>query len=406
MPLFVYKARDKKGALITGEMEAVNVSDVKHRLADQGLFPTLVDSKGVSFGLPSFLKRENKVKTKDLIAFTRQFAALFKAGIPMDRLISTLIKQSPNKDMQGVLEKIYNDISGGSSLAKAFAKHPAYFNDLYVNMINVGEQAGMLDKTLTEMTKILQNEHRVISNVKSATLYPKIVLFVFAAVFVLMVTYVIPRFADFYSGYHAKLPLPTLIVVGISDFMQNYWYIALAFVAGVFLIFRRYKKTKVGQLSLDKLKFKLPVFGRLNLMVANSRFARLLAALYKSGLPLSNSLNITANTIGNVAYQHEVEAVNAEVEKGSSLARAMEGRKYFTPLIIEGAAVGEQTGALDEMLDSAAQFYDDEVTIMLDQLTTLIEPLLLVGLFAMVGLLALAIFLPMWNVTKVVLTNG
>jgi len=374
-------------------------------LASQGFFPISVETKGIAFKLPSFFQKGKRIKTKDLIALTRQFGALFKAGVPMDRILQTLIKQSQQRGLKEVLEQIYNDVSGGSSLAGAFAKHPQYFDELYVNMLNVGEQAGVLDQTLFEMTKILQTDHKVVSNVKSATLYPKIVITVFIAVFVLMVTYVIPRFAEFYSGFHAQLPLPTRIMLGISDFFVNYWYIVIAFAIGGFLAFRQYKRSKLGKMSLDKLKFKLPVFGKLNLMVANARFSRLIASLYKSGIPISQALTITGNTIGSVSFQKNVEEIRTAVDKGSSLASAMEGKKYFTALVMESTAVGEQSGTLDDMLESAAEFYDDEISLMLDQLTTLIEPILLFGLFGMVALLAFAIFLPMWNVSKLVLTS-
>lgn len=402
MALFLYKARDNSGALITGELEAETTKAVKIQLADRGLFPVSVGSKGVQLQLPRFLRKRKSI-IKDLIAFTRQFATLFKSGVPMDRILAALSKQARNIQFKDVINEIKADVMGGSGLFKAFSKHPEYFDELYINMLGVGEEAGLLDQTLNELTQVLRREYRIKSAIKSATLYPKIVTVAFILVVILLTLFVIPGFADFYAGFGATLPLPTRIMIFLSDTFSAYWYFALAGAVVIFISIRKYLATDIGKNNWDRLKFRLPVFGNLNRMVANARFGHLVAALYKSGLPMKRTLAIVGNTIGNRAFKADVDNISRAVEKGSSLGTAMESSKYIEVLIVEAAAVGEQSGALDELLETTAQFYDEEVDNLLDQLTTLIEPLLLFGLFGMIALLAASVFLPMWGVSEAVL---
>ena len=405
MTIFTYKARNQQGDIVEGEIEAKNEKLAKYQVANKGLFPTEVSSQKMKFDIPilSFLKRKDQVKPRDLMAFTRQFAALFKGGVPMDRLLMALSKQTSHVGLKKAIEAIKTDVSSGANLSDAFKKYPNYFSELYTNMVHVGEMGGMLDQALHDLADILDKEYKIISRTKTALLYPKIVLSVFMAVVVLMMTFVIPRFADFYSGYGAELPVPTKIMIVLSNMFTSYWYFVATIAIAISIAYKKYVSTEKGLLKIENLRFKIPVFGNLNIMVASSRFGHLVSSLYKSGLPLYKALSIVGRAIGNKAYQKEVDDMTEEVIKGSSLANAMEGKKYFTPMLIEAVAVGEQSGSLEDMLETTSQFYDEEVTNILDQLTTLIEPLLMIGLFAMVSLLAFAVFLPMWNVTKVIL---
>jgi type II secretory pathway component PulF len=406
MAFFMYKAWDAKGTLVAGELQGEDARAVKAELAKKGLIPREVSSKEIRLELPSILRRKKRVEPKELISVTRQFAALFKAGVAMDRILTVLARQVSHPRLKRALEEIQRDVSGGLPLSEAFSRHPHCFDELYVNMLMVGEQGGGLDKTLAQLADVLGKEHRVLASVKSATLYPRIVITVFILVFVGMMIFVVPRFSDFYSGYGAQLPFPTRIMIGVSDFFVHYGYIAVLLVLAGVIGFNQYISTSQGRLQWDRLRFKFPVFGRLHRMVANARFAHLVSALYRSGVPLSRALGVVGKAIGNKAYEKEVEEINLAVQKGVSLSIAMEGKKFFTPLLVESVAVGEQSGALDELLEPTAHFYDEEVSDMLNRMTTLIEPLLLVGIFFMVGLLALAIFLPMWNVTKLILPGG
>ncbi len=388
---------------MTGQIDAATEKDAKIMLVGQGLIPVSLETTATEVRLPLFWRKSRKAQTKELIALTRQFAALFKAGVSMDRILYSLIKQTQNIDLKNTMMQIQEDVSHGASLMTAFAKHPKYFNDLYVNMINVGEQGGVLDHTLRTLVDILKKEYRIINSIKSATLYPKIVLITFLVVVTLLMMFVMPGFADFYAGFDAKLPLPTIIMMTISDFFVDYWYVLLAIAITLYLAYKKYSATEKGSFQIDGLKFRLPVFGHLNLMVVNARFGHLIASLYSSGLTLGRALTIVGNTIGNKVYKKDIDMVRESMNQGASLSDAMKNSKRFTSLMIESVSTGEQSGSLDEVLNTTAEFYDEEVTDILDQLTTLIEPILLFGLFGMIALLAFAVFLPIWKTTQLIL---
>jgi MSHA biogenesis protein MshG len=403
MALYTVKARNPKGNLITGEVEAESEKEAKQKVLEQDLLPVSAELKSKTISLPSPLRSSKKNRIKDLIGFTRQFATMFKAGVPMDKILGTLSKQTPNIELKAAILEVQKDISGGASLMVSFSKHPDFFNELYINMLNVGEQGGVLDQALLSLSEVLKREHKIMRGVKSATLYPKIVVVAFVLVVTLLMIFVMPGFASFYSGFGAELPLPTRIMIGISDFFVDYWYILFFMLATTFLSYKKFAATNKGSLFLDRLSFKLPVFGRLNLLVANARFGHLVSELYRSGLPLSKTLTVVGNTIGNKVFKNDIDDVREQMEAGKSLSEAMKDKPYFTPLLIETVSVGEQSGALDNVLTSTAEFYDEEVSEMLEQLTTLLEPILLVGLFAMISLLAFAVFMPIWKTTQLVL---
>lgn len=401
---FVYKARNQDGALISGELDAINAMIVKDALVDKNLFPVSVQPKGFDLSLSSFFAK--KVKIKDLVNLTRQIQVMFSAGTPMDRIIDVARRQAKHAGLKKSLEKIHQDISVGTKLSEAFAKHPQYFNSLYVNMLNVGETGGVLDGTLKELVKILQSEHMIRAKVKSATLYPKIVMGTLLLVSAVMLIFVIPAFSAFYTKFKAELPLATRILIGISDAVTAYWYLVFFGMVGGFFAWRAFVVTPVGKNFSSLLKFKLPIFGHLNLMVANARFGHLISSLYHAGLPLTKSLEVVAETMDNYRFDEDVRFLKKGLEEGKGLSVAMKSARYFTPLIIESTEVGELTGRLDELLSSAALFYDDEVNDILKNLATLIEPILLFVIFGMIALLALAIFMPIWNLSNVVMPSG
>ncbi|MBU0505393.1 MAG: type II secretion system F family protein [bacterium] len=403
MAFYTFKARSPNGVLITGEIEAESAKEAKQKVLERDLLPVSAELKSKSISLPSPLRSSKKNRIKDLIGFTRQFATMFKAGVPMERILGTLSKQTPNLELKAAIIEIGQDISGGASLMVSFSKHPVFFNELYVNMLNVGEQGGVLDQALLALSEILKREHKIIRGVKSATLYPKIVVVAFILVVTLLMMFVMPGFANFYAGFGAELPLPTRIMIGLSDFFVDYWYILFFMIITTFLSYKKFASTSKGALILDRLSFKVPVFGKLNLMVANARFGHLVSELYRSGLPLSKTLTVVGNTIGNKVFKNDIDDVRERMEAGTSLSEAMKDKPYFTPLLIESVSVGEQSGALDNVLTATAEFYDEEVSDMLEQLTTLLEPILLVGLFAMISLLAFAVFMPIWKTTQLVL---
>lgn len=404
---FSYRARDEKGALVTGEVESASADVVMEELGQRGMVPLQVNEiKAGSISLEGISRWFNRVKAEELMVFTRQFYTLFKAGVSIDTILDTLTKQSLGKAMAEAIEQIRNDVRKGASLSQAFRQHPHVFDELYVSMVAAGEEAGILEQTMAELVKLIEKEDSIRRSIKSAMFYPKIVVFVLVCSVVTLMAFVVPKFESFFAHFKAELPLPTRIVIASSHFIRDYWYIAALIVGVLWFLFRRYSMTKSGRYTLDRLKFQLPVFGPLNLKVACARFGHILGALYKSGLPMARGLDVVANVIGNEAYAMEVKLIRDDLQRGMGLAESMRQRSYFPQIVIETTAVGERTGALDEMLEAIAEHFDLEVTHTIKNLTALLEPILLVGIFAVVAVVALAIFLPIWGMSEAVQKGG
>ena len=344
-----------------------------------------------------------KISQDDILLFSRQLATLVKARIPIEQCLEVLINQLGNPALQGIIKSVRNEVISGTPLSVAMAKYPKYFDSLYVGMLKAGEASGKLPEILIRTAKYMDRTSRLRNKVKSAMVYPILVICVGFGVVVFILTFVIPKFAGFFSHYKAELPLPTKIMIGSSTFLRTYWYLCFGSVAAILFALKRWYQTSRGRSTLDKIKWKLPVFGKLGQKVANARFANILGALYKAGLAITRGLEITANTMGHAVFMHDILLVKAEVEKGRSISEAMRASKYFSPLLIEATAIGEKSGALDNMYFSVGAHYDMEVQHTLKNLTTLLEPILLFIVFGMVAIFALAIFLPMWGMSKAVM---
>ena len=403
MPTFYYRARDKEGVLITGYIEATTPEELKESLFRDGMVP--LEVRGIKARAPTlgaikaFIYR---VRDEELMLFTRQFYTLFKAGVSMDTILGTMVKQIKGRTLRHALVAIRADVAAGATLAQAFGRHPRIFNELYVSMLAAGEEAGILEGVLKNLSELLEKDYEVQKNVKGATLYPKIVVTVLVLAVVVLMTFVVPRFVELYGRFGAELPLPTRIMIGISGFFRGYWYVLVALVGLSVMLYRRLYRSKVERLKIDRLKFRVPVFGSLNLKVANARFGHILSALYRSGLSMPRSLEVVSNVIGNYAFAMEVQKVKDEIQRGAALSEALGRQTYFPPVVVETTAVGERAGALGEMLSTVAEHYDLEVRHIVKNLTVLLEPFLLVCIFGMVALLALAIFLPIWNMSTLI----
>lgn len=403
MHKFTYKARKSNGALVQGLIEAESVGQAKDKLAEQGLIPIHVSSGagGLNINLSGLLKK--KVKQEEIVLFTKQFATLFKAGMGMENILHTLTRQSSNATLKEILDDIRIDIQEGASLSRAFGKHPKIFDSLYTNMLASGEEAGILDEVLLQLSDVLEKDFAMRKGVKSAMLYPKIVVGVLVAASTVLMTMVVPKFKDIFTSLGAELPLPTRIMIGTSDFMTSYFLVIAAVCVVLWVLFKRYYATPKGRFVVDRLTFKIPVFGPLALKVANARFSNILACLYRSGLPVTKALDITGGTIGNEAFMRDIKILQSDVEKGHGMADSMRKLKYFNPVIVEATNIGEKTGALDGMLVSIGQHYDMEIAHTVKNLTTMLEPILLCIIFGMVAIFALAIFLPIWSLSDAML---
>lgn len=403
MPTFYYRARDKEGKLVSGEVEAVSADELKEGLFREEMIPLLVrEMRTGSFSIERITSKFKHVRHEDLMIFTRQFFTLFKAGVSMDTILGSMAKQVKSDLLKNALVRIRADVAAGSTLSQAFSRHPRIFDDLYVSMIAAGEEAGILEDVMRQLSTLLEKDFEIKKGVKNATLYPKIVITVLILAVTFLMTYVIPKFSAFYGHYGAQLPLPTLILIGTSNFVRGYWYVVLGILALAGFLFVRYYRTKTGRLKIDRFRLQIPVFGPLNQKVAAARFSRILAALYRSGLHMPRCLEVVASVIGNEAFAREVREVKDDIQKGATLSESMSRRKYFPDIMVETASVGEKAGALDELLTTIADHYDLEVSYTVKNLTTLLEPLLLIGIFGMVLLLALAIFLPIWNMSALI----
>lgn len=400
-----YKAYDPKGGVIRGIVEGETQREIMQSMKQRGfrIVQLTPASKGMAGLQAKLLNFFPPVKTEELIVFTRQFHTLFKAGLSMDVLLSTLTKQTQNKYLQQALMGVQADIQSGTSLAKAFSKHPRIFNKLYTSMLLAGEEAGILEQVLGELVNVLEKDDRLKREVSSATLYPKIVIGVMCISLYVMMTFVIPKFASFYDKFQAELPLPTRILMASSDFATNYWYVVLVIIAFGVWTFRRWVNSPHGRLKWDLQKLRFPIFGNLFQKIAMARFGHLFAALYRSGLPLVRSFEVLSQVIGNEAYGREISRFREGLLKGKTIAEVMRQSKIFSVIMIETTAIGEQSGNLDNMLSAMASHFDLEIGHITKNMTTLLEPILLCMMFGMVTLMALGIFLPMWNMSKAVM---
>lgn len=400
MSKFSYKARDKSGSLIQGIIESESIGVARQKIAGQGLIPIHVEKAKANVDL----KLENifkfKVPTQELLLFTKQFYTLFRAGMGIESILNTLSGQMKNKSMKDALLAIKQDIHEGSSLASSFSKHPLVFDELYVSMLASGEEAGILDEVLEQISILLEKDHKMKKGIKAATLYPKIVVFVLVIATIILMTAVIPQFVTMFGKKGADLPLPTVIMITASHVFRKYGWLLALICMGIFMIYKKYYATPKGRLNVDKLKLKIPIFGPLTLKVGNARFANIMASLYKSGIPITKGLEITAGTIGNEAFARDVKVLQADVEKGNSIAESMRKSKYFSPIIVEAASIGEKSGSLDSMFKSISEHFDMEIDYTVKNLSTYIEPVLLGFIFMIVAVFMLAIFLPMLEMNK------
>ena len=402
MPKFNYRAITDDGTTTTGEIEAESVENASSMLAAQGFIPTRVreERSAVAGGqLGSLLEFFSPVKAPELILFTKQFNTLIRAGVPMLSILSVLEEQTEHPKLRGILDTIHQDIKEGFSLYDAFRKYPKVFSPLYCNMLRAGEASGALNDVLDRLTYVLEHEHKVKSDIKSALMYPIIVICFLCLAFIVLLTGVIPRFVSIFKGAGLELPLPTRICMFLYQGLVSYWYIAIAIlvVGGVALYF--YLKTDQGKYVLHTVLMKVPVVGPLFAKSAISRFASIFSILQASGVDILQTMEILGNTIGNAAISRELNGITDRMAAGHGVAEPLSSAKYFTPMLVNMVAIGEESGNLEELMQDVAAHYDTEVEYATKKLSEAIGPLLTIGLAAVVGFFALAIFLPMWDLT-------
>jgi type II secretory pathway component PulF len=402
MPNFRYSVRDRSGKAIAGTIDAATLQNAGERLYQLGYFPIKVEEEGkaVSIGLPAFWKRFQKAKLEDLIFFSQQLSTLYKAGLPLLAGLKSLMEQTECRRLKPVFEGIYREIEGGNTLFGAMSKYPDVYPPVYLNLIHAGEASGMLGESLDRFVILADRELRSRQRVKEATRYPKMVIGALGIAFAVLVTFVIPRFAEVFARFNTPLPLPTRVMIGINNVFHTYWYLFLCPLIGLPLLFRHYISSEKGKVSWDRLKTRIPMLGPIFLKIALTRFTYIFVMLNRSGVPILQTLEITSTGIENAPLAESIKEIALKVKEGKSLTEAMREIGKFTPLIIQMVSVGEASGTLDKMLMQVTEYYDREVENGIKRLSTYVEPALTILLGILVLLLALAIFLPWWNMAS------
>ena len=392
MPTFEWKGRGR-----TGEQTGVLVADSKdavvNALRRQQIVVTAVKEKGKELAVPKF---GGRVPPQLVAIFTRQFSVMIDAGLPLVQCLEILGGQQENKTMKRALIQIRQDVESGSNLADSMRKHPKIFNDLYTNMVAAGEAGGILDTILQRLAIYIEKAVKLNSQVKSAMIYPVAVISIACIVVMIILWKVIPVFAALFKGLGAELPAPTRVVIWLSNFIADFWWLIALVITTVVFALRRYHQTYKGRRVLDGILLKIPVFGMLLRKIAVARFCRTLATLTASGVPILDGLQITARTAGNSIIEDAIMATRKSVEEGKTISEPLGDTDVFPPMVVQMIAVGEQTGALDTMLSKIADFYEDEVDIAVAGLMKLLEPVLIAFLGVAIGGIVIAMYMPMF----------
>jgi type IV pilus assembly protein PilC len=402
MSVFAYRGRTATG-VITGEVEADDRMTVVAQLRAKGVVATAVRERTARGGMMAgWRTRRRKAKDKDLAIYTRQFSTMIDAGLPIVQCLSILSEQSESKVLRQVTDGIARDVEGGSTLADAFRKHPRTFNDLFVNMLQAGEAAGILDTVLQRLATYIEKAASLKRKVKSAMVYPTTIISVAVLVIIFMMTFVIPTFATMFEQLGAELPLPTKIVLAMSNFTQRYVLLILAALIGLVFALRAVYRTDRGSQVIDRLMLKIPVAGTLIRKVAVARFTRTLGTLVSAGVPILEGLRITARSAGNRVVEGAVMQAREAVTAGRPLSEPLRTAPVFPPMVTHMISVGESTGSLDQMLSKIADFYDDEVDSAVSALMSLLEPVMIVFLGVIIGGLVVALYLPIFKIVTLI----
>lgn len=400
MATFVWKGKTIAGALQSGEATFDTQDEVVSYLRKKKIAITSIKEKPKDVKLNFGIRK--RVSTKDLAVFTRQFATMINAGLPLVQCLDILSKQTEKPGFRGIIAETMHDVETGSTLAEALGKHKRVFDDLYVNMVEAGEAGGILDDILLRLATYIEKAEGLKRKVKSAMMYPLVVMVVALGATTFMLLFIIPTFAKMFSDFGGKLPLPTQIVLTMSVILRHYWWALGGGLAGLIVGFRQFYRTESGKMVVDRLQLRVPILGQVLLKASIARFTRTLGTLIKSGVPILTGLEITARTAGNTVISKSVLQTRASIREGETLAAPLRDSQVFPAMVVQMIAVGEETGALDEMLRKIADFYDDEVDTAVETLTSVIEPVMIVAMGLIVGGMVVAMYLPMFKLVTLV----
>ncbi len=399
MSVFKWSGRDSSGTAMSGEIEAVNQAAATALLRQRKIIPdSLSEKKGMgmdmNFTIPGL---EAKPTKKDLVVFTRQFATMIDAGLPLVQCLDILGSQQEKKSFKKIIMKVKEDVEGGATFADGLSKHPRVFDNLFVNLVAAGEVGGILDTILNRLAAYIEKAEALKAKVKGALVYPSTIVGVAIGVTSILLIFVVPMFQQMFADSGVPLPLPTQVLVTVSNIVKNYSLFVL--IGGIVFViaFGYFYRTDIGRTIVDDLILKIPVFGPLLKKVSVARFTRTLGTMISSGVPILDALEITAKTAGNKIVERDVMMTRAGISEGKTIAEPMSQSKVFPPMVVQMVAVGEATGNMDAMLGKIADFYDDEVDNAVNALTSLLEPMLMVFLGVVVGGMVIALYLPIFN---------
>jgi len=397
MPAFQYTARDAKGELKTGSIEAANKDDVMTQLRQKRMNVVKVEEQA-----KAKQKTRGSIAMRDIVIFTRQFSTMINSGLPLVQALDILSKQTENKTLAAVTRQVVFDVESGHTVADALAKHPKAFSDLYVNMVAAGEAGGILDTILMRLATFMEKNDALVRKVKGAMIYPGVIMSVAVIAVTVLLIFVIPVFQGMFASVGLALPLPTRIVIGMSNLLKGYWWLLGGGGFAAYTAIMRYYKTPPGKLNIDKLLLKMPVLGDVLRKSAVSRFTRTLGTLISSGVSILDGLEITAKTSGNRVIEDAIMQSRASIAGGDTISAPLAKSTVFPPMVISMIAVGEQTGGLDEMLSKIADFYDEEVDAAVSALLSAMEPIMIVFLGVVVGGMVVACYLPIFDMINAV----
>jgi MSHA biogenesis protein MshG len=407
---FSYRGKDDRGILQQGSLVAANADAAASELMRRGITPLTIheqqDQASLGDRLNGLALFQKKVTLDELIVFCRQMHALTRAGIPLIRTMRGLAETTRSPELARVLEDVTSRLEGGTTMATAMQAHPKVFSELFVAMIHVGENTGMLDDGFKRLSEILELERDTKRRLNQAMRYPTFVVVALLAALMVVNFLVIPKFASVFDKLGADLPFLTQVLVGTSNFLLGYWYIVLFAVAAIALLVRQWKQTEQGRLTWDRYKLRMPIIGPLLELITLSRFARNFATMLSAGMPVTHALTVVADATDNSWIAKHIKEMRVGIERGESLLRTARQSQMFTPLILQMIAVGEETGSVDDMLNNVADFYDEDVDFGLKRLAESIEPILIVAMGVLVLILALGVFLPIWDLGAAAMGRG
>lgn len=406
MTQFACTVRDAKGQQVNKSIEADNLAQARAKLREQGLFPISIEEKQGSDDIlkpiNDFLLRFQKVKLKEMVIFTRQFATMINSGVALLRALNIMVDQASSDVFKRVLGDVRDGVEEGRSLSESMADHPKVFSKLYVSMVSAGEIGGVLDEVLDRLAFFLENNARLIGQLKSAMTYPVVVGAIASIIFVFLLYFVIPIFKEMFDSMGVDLPAFTQLLITMSNVVKDTWYLVLGGIGGSIYGLIAFIKTPFGRSWFDNIMLKAPVFGNIIRKVAVARFTRTLGTLLRSGVPLMTALEITEDTAGNVHIAAGVAKVREAVSEGEGMTKPLEQTRLFPPMVTQMIAIGEESGNIDAMLSKVADFYDEEVEQAVKALTSLLEPIMMVGIGGMVGSIIIGMYLPMFSVISAI----